>query len=134
MKKIINTYIYGMGIGGILYIISLALSNVQTQTFSNIASCLFFSGLMGLVSLIYDWKKIPFILQNLLHFLGIFLLVYAINYYNGWINPDYFVPFFIRFLIIYLIVWLCIYLLNYQTSKEINKKLQERRQGKKRNQ
>ncbi|WEM59555.1 DUF3021 family protein [Streptococcus parauberis] len=104
MKKIINTYIYGIGIGGIIYSLSLLFSDVNSQTISNIVSCLFISGFMGLASLIYDIEKLPFLYKSLIHLISISSLVYLMNIYNGWLNPNQYLGFFIQFLIIYLII------------------------------
>lgn len=127
MKKIINTYIYGIGIGGIIYSLSLLFNDVNSQTISNIVSCLFISGFMGLASLIYDIEKLPFLYKSLIHLISISSLVYLMNIYNGWLNPNQYLGFFIQFLIIYLIIWAIVFYLNYSTSNTINKKLKEKR-------
>ncbi|ARJ51446.1 DUF3021 domain-containing protein [Staphylococcus lutrae] len=127
MKKIINLYIYGIGIGGIIYSLSLIVGGVETQTVSNIVSCLAFSGFMGIASLYYDIKNWSLLQKSICHFLTIALIVFAMNVYNHWFSPKEYLGFFLEFSVIYIIIWLCTYFLNYRSSREINKKLRERR-------
>ncbi|KHD44998.1 DUF3021 domain-containing protein [Streptococcus hongkongensis] len=130
MKKIINAYIYGIGIGGIIYSACLLLSDVTTQSISNIVSCLLISGFMGIASLIYNLEQIPFIYQNVIHFISISGLVFLMNSYNGWLSKEDYLSFFIQFFIIYLIVWIIVSYLNYSKTSIINKKLAERQASK----
>lgn len=126
MKKLINMYIYGIGIGGIIYSFCLLVGDVETQTLSNIISCLAFSGFMGLASLYYDIEKWSFLKQSFCHFLTIAFIVFGMNTYNHWLSPREYLGFFLEFSLVYIVVWLCIYFLNYRSSQEINKKLRER--------
>lgn len=127
MKKLINMYIYGIGIGGIIYSFCLFAGGIESQTLSNIVSCLAFSGLMGLASLYYDIESWSFLQKSGCHFLTIALIVFAMNAYNQWLSPKEYLGFFLEFSLIYIVVWLCIYFLNYRSSQEINKKLRERK-------
>ncbi|CAM4138160.1 hypothetical protein AT575_08825 [Streptococcus penaeicida] len=126
MKKMINMYIYGIGIGGIIYSFTLLVGGVETQTLSNIVSCLAFSGFMGLASLYYDIEKWSFLQQSACHFLTIALMVFGMNTFNHWLSPKEYLGFFLEFSLVYLIIWIIIYILNYRSSQEINKKLRER--------
>ncbi|MGL6299833.1 DUF3021 domain-containing protein [Streptococcus iniae] len=130
MKKIINAYIYGIGVGGIIYMLSLLASDVKTQTISNIVSCLIFSGFMGVVSMIYHLEKLSFMIKTSLHFVGISIIVFGMNYYNNWLKMEHFSGFFLNFIVIYLLVWLMIFLLNYHSSRLINQKLAKKKRAK----
>ncbi|GFG48554.1 UNVERIFIED_CONTAM: DUF3021 domain-containing protein [Streptococcus canis] len=126
MKKVIHMYFYGIGIGGIIYSLSLMVAGIKTQTASKMVSCLVFSGLMGLASLYYDIENWSFLQKSACHFLTTVLIVFAMNTYNHWLSPQEYLGFFLEFSFIYLIIWLCIYVLNYRSSQAINQKLRER--------
>ncbi|VDC43721.1 hypothetical protein FMV2238Y02_22300 [Streptococcus canis] len=93
MKKVIHMYFYGIGIGGIIYSLSLMVAGIKTQIVSNMVSCLVFSGLMGLAVLYYDSENWSFLQKSACHFLTTALIVFAMNTYNHWLSPQEYLGF-----------------------------------------
>ncbi|MBM7635225.1 DUF3021 domain-containing protein [Streptococcus saliviloxodontae] len=125
--KIIKSFIIGVGIGQLFYLISIFLAGVQTQTLANMASVALLSGLMGIASLVYDWRQLSLLRQSLFHYVLILALAMIMNLYNHWLPLSYFSLFILEFSIIYLIIWSLLYMKTRWTITKINQTLVENR-------
>ena len=102
-------------------------NNVTTKTTHQITSVVLVSGLIGIVSMIFEVDVIPITWEILIHF----CLVYGLN---SWLNMligtttsfIWSLPFLGEFFLTYLIIWLVIYISFNHRIKNINKKLQEK--------
>lgn len=129
MKKIIDTWMYGVGIGMFWYVLSLLIWKVPGQGTGQIMVTLICSGLMGLSAFIYDNKTKSLLFKTTLHFLVIFALVWLMQALNGWsvtIDLGTFLFFFIEFAVIYLLTWCFIYSIEKRKIAKINEKLRKK--------
>ena len=102
-------------------------NNVTTQTTHQITSVVLVSGLIGIVSMIFEVDVIPITWEILIHF----CLVYGLN---SWLNMligtttsfIWSLPFLGEFFLTYLIIWLVIYISFNHRIKNINQKLHEK--------
>ena len=131
MKYIKGAVIYiliGIGFGGLCYLYFLWQSGAETQTVQQIMNVVFISGLIGLVSMIFESETLPVIWQFIIHFCLVYSLDSCLNLLNG-ITTSFIWSwrFLAEFFITYLVIWLFIYLSFSARVKNINKKLQERK-------
>lgn len=127
LKRGIVYFLVGVGFGGLLYLFFLWQNNVTTQTTHQITSVVLVSGLIGIVSMIFEVGVIPITWEILIHF----CLVYGLN---SWLNMligtttsfIWSLPFLGEFFLTYLIIWLVIYISFNHRIKNINQKLQEK--------
>lgn len=125
MRRLVHYFVVGIGFGSASYILNLLIFGF-TPTWSNVLVTWFFSGLMGLAALIFNWDSQPAWLLHLVHLLAIFSLVLAMLAINGWYVPLGYewLSFLFSFLMIYLAIYLYLLWLNWQSVQKINGKLQ----------
>lgn len=129
IRKIAIYAIVGVGFGGVVYVLSLLSGGVQTQTVSQIVNVVWISGLIGLVTMIYELESPPLLWQILLHFIAVYGLIFLMNKLNYLVNPLS-VNFFAGFVMTYLVIWFVVYLTFFRRVSRINRKLQENRENK----
>ena len=129
IRKIVIYAIVGVGFGGVVYVLSLLSGGVQTQTVSQIVNVVQISGLIGLVTMIYELESPPLLWQILLHFIAVYGLIFLMNKLNYLVNPLS-VNFFAGFVMTYLVIWFVVYLTFFRRVSRINRKLQENRENK----
>ena len=130
MRKLLEAFLIGIGYGTIVYVSCLYIQGVETQTLSNIASVALFSGVIGIVSLIFLVDALALKWQLLIHFLAVFGLIVGMNAYNGF-TDQFFHPLFLGgFVLIYVLVWLVVLYLTHEKVNRINHKLEEKRKNK----
>lgn len=125
MKKVGMAFVIGIGIGSFAFLWQLAFRNMA-PSMSNVVSVSLTSGLMGVVSLIYENNRLSFFVKTLLHFSLIAFLASLCNLYNGWIRLEQVFLSLPSLVLTYLIIWLGMYLNNRVSAKKINQHLQER--------
>lgn len=129
MRKIYAAVLEGLKNGALIYLCFLFCGIQPTPvTSQNIASILFFSGVIGVVSLIFENDHWPFVLNLLIHFLvtaGLFTLT---MFYNGWGSYVTSMAYLMNFLVAYVVVWLANLLANHWRIQKINEALSRRKQ------
>jgi hypothetical protein len=130
MRKIVRSFLIGIGYGSIIYILSLYVQNVEIQTLSNITSVVLISGLIGVCSLIFTTDFLNFKWQLVLHFFIVLSLIIAMNVYNGFTGQFLTFGFLGGFVLVYLVVWSLMIYITHEKVERINKKLQQRKKNK----
>ncbi|MBF7094746.1 DUF3021 domain-containing protein [Streptococcus sp. HF-1907] len=131
MKKLINSFIVGVGIGDLISCLLLASSHVGTLSLANVFSVAIFSGIIGIISyILFDWMDAPLQRKLLIHFIVVMGIIYAMYHFNDWIVGNPLIA-ICRFAVIYGLIWLFVRYMIHQRISKINQKLQERRQLKK---
>lgn len=125
MKKIVEAYLIGVGIGALMYVLAIWLAKAETQTLSNITSCVLSSGFIGIASLIYENERLSPVLKTVIHFSSVFLIVMGMNFYNHWTSPSHLFIFFLEFLVVYMIIWTFFYGMEKHRIAAINKKIEK---------
>lgn len=130
MKKYVDYWMYGVGIGATWYVANLFFWKIAEQTTSQILVTLFFSGLMGLSALIYELEKGSELVKTSLHFGVALALVAGMTSLNSWVDwtadLGFLFGFLIQFGLTYLAIWTLLYLLNRQQIKRINENLRKK--------
>lgn len=130
MKYIKGAIVYiliGIGFGGLCYLFFLWQSGVKTQTVQQIANVVFTSGLIGLVSMIFEVEAFAMTWKLIIHFCLVYSINSWLNLMNG-ITTSFFWSweFLVEFTLIYLVIWLVLYINFNHRVKNINQKLQEK--------
>lgn len=124
-RKIIVYFLAGIGFGSIIYIGSLWASGIETQTLQQITNVVWISGLIGLISMIFETEKISFIAQLIIHFIVTYGLIVMMNHLNHSLTSPHTWYFFGVFVLIYLSVWLVVFFTFYKRIRNINHRLNE---------
>ncbi|GCF93244.1 hypothetical protein NRIC_11350 [Enterococcus florum] len=124
MGKAGKTIIQSIGIGcGIFTFFSMVYVNqeIRTMAFSFIG----LSIVIGLLSLIYEYEKIPLLLRTMIHLGGSFLAFMAIAVINQWFTLKFIVVLFasLFFLLIFFAIWSGYYIKYRRDVEQINQKL-----------
>lgn len=126
MKKILTSFVMGIGIGQFFYIACLYIFKAGAQPPQTILMVAVISGFMGLAGLIYDLPKLPILAKSLLHFSMIALLVVAVNLAMGYrfhLSLAAIVGFLGSFALIYLLIWVVLYWVEKKKIEAINDRL-----------
>lgn len=131
--KIIKTLIvyamYGIMVGATMYLLVMMTGvHVFSVTPVNIVALFVLSGLIGLLSRLFDGDRLSFIQQLSIHFVATFVLVVAVNAVMHWhfLSTDTWVRFGLIFLAVYFVVWLGWYVQTRLTADSMNAQLQAR--------
>ncbi|MGT2865542.1 DUF3021 domain-containing protein [Streptococcus fryi] len=128
MKTYWDAWVSGVGLGMMVYVSLLWLSQVHAQGFSQILIVMLGSGMMGLASLIYRIDSWSLLRQSISHLIVILGLVVAMGLMNGWFDTsqrDFVMVFLGQFILIYLLIWVVAYYLNSKRVKHINAVLKD---------
>ncbi|HHU65755.1 DUF3021 domain-containing protein [Streptococcus sp.] len=127
IKRAIVYILIGIGFGGLCYLFFLWQSGAKTQTVQQIANVVFTSGLIGLVSMIFEGEAFAMTWKLIIHFCLVYSINSWLNLMNG-ITTSFFWSwdFLVEFTLIYLVIWLVLYINFNHRVKNINQKLQEK--------
>lgn len=129
LRKMIIYYLIGVGFGGLIYIVSLWSVSASQQTVGQITNVVLLSGLIGLISMIFESDSLPFTVQLVIHFVLVYAVILLMNWLGGndvlwnWL-------FFGNFILTYLVVWAVVYYTFYRRVSNINRKLAEKKRSK----
>lgn len=127
LKNVIRHGIIGVSYGAITYLLVIAFGvQGSVVTAKNVFSVLIMSSLIGIVTLIFDYERITFLLSLCIHFIATFLLVIGMVWYNGWLTGRLSFSGLYIFLTIYIIIFLINFILSRQLANKINKQLKAR--------
>ncbi|MGE7952428.1 DUF3021 domain-containing protein [Lysinibacillus xylanilyticus] len=83
---------------------------------------------IGLLSIIFEIERLPFISQLILHLIAVTLCVMVAGYFGRWFDHSSITYVLISEVIIYCIVWCIIYVLQLIDIAEINHAIQKRKE------
>lgn len=124
MKKVVNYFMVGVGIGSFLYTLSLLMYGFE-PTWENALVDWLASGLMGVSALIDEHPKWSEAKKRLLSILTIYGLVMGMLLYNAWLPLElgYIISGSLQFLLIYGLIALYFAWQNKESVRRINQKL-----------
>ncbi len=125
-KDLLNSFLIGVGFGATVYLLFIAFGVEPKATTLNVLSVLVISGLIGILSLIFDVVEWPYLVTLFVHFLGTFSLVMLMIWINEWPIWQSFISFFLNFVGIYLIIWFIVKLKLSVSVNSVNQRLRER--------
>ncbi|MCP0886105.1 DUF3021 domain-containing protein [Ligilactobacillus sp. WILCCON 0076] len=134
IKEILNSFFIGVGIGATTFLLFIVFSFSKPEylTSFTVLSVLFISGMVGILSVIFDLIDMPFLFLLLIHFTGTFVLMLLLMHLNNWVPWSDTLQFFLEFGFIYLIIWFYVKLKMSLTLRKANEKIQKRNKEKKR--
>ncbi|MEY9970468.1 MULTISPECIES: DUF3021 domain-containing protein [unclassified Lysinibacillus] len=83
---------------------------------------------IGLLSIIFEIERLPFITQLILHLIAVTLCVMIAGYFGRWFEHSGIKYVLISEAIIYLIVWCILYVLQKNDIEKINYEIQKRKE------
>ncbi|MEY9977475.1 DUF3021 domain-containing protein [Lysinibacillus sp. RC79] len=83
---------------------------------------------IGLLSIIFDIERLPFITQLILHLIAVTLCVMIAGYFGRWFEHSGIKYVLISEAIIYLIVWCILYVLQKNDIEKINQEIRKRKE------
>lgn len=83
---------------------------------------------IGLLSIIFEIERLPFISQLILHLIAVTLCVMVAGYFGRWFDHSGITYVLISEAIIYFIVWCIIYVLQLIDIAEINHEIKKRKE------
>lgn len=129
-RNVINCFLNGIGYGATTFLLFIAFNNIPNVTAFNVLSVLIISGLIGVLTLVFDLDRWAYFVELLIHFFGTFSLILLMMWLNHWLVAQNLLGFIISFLLIYLIILLTVELKISFDIKRVNNKLAERHKNK----
>lgn len=83
---------------------------------------------IGLLSIIFDIERLPFIAQFILHVIAVTLCVLIAGYFGRWFEHSSIPSIFISEAIIFFFAWCIIYVLQKNDIAKINQVIQKRKE------
>lgn len=130
MAKVIKYFAIGVLLGSFSFLAILLFSGDMLVQPQAVLSLFFFSGLIGLVSMIFEKEWLNFPLRLLIHFCFTVLIVGAMAYFGGWmrhVETGQIPSFIITVGIVYVIVWVMLYFADVINTKKMNAVLRKRK-------
>lgn len=130
MKKVGLYALVGIGIGMIWTCVGWYLAKAPNQSLAQISTVVVVSALMGIASLIYEFRGWSLLTCSLLHAMTVFSLTVVMIQLNGWLDfttKGQLLSFFVEFMGIYVVIYLFLYFSNRKKAQVINQKLAEKK-------
>ncbi|WP_427109889.1 DUF3021 domain-containing protein [Lysinibacillus xylanilyticus] len=83
---------------------------------------------IGLLSIIFDIERLPFIAQFILHVITVTLCVLIAGYFGRWFEHSSITSIFVSEAIIFFFAWCIIYILQKNDIAKINQVIQKRKE------
>lgn len=123
-EKFFNYFVTGVGFGEFSYLAILTFVNPGiAPTALGFASVLVVSGLVGILSLIFE-TDLPFTVALLIHLVGTFILVLLMGVINKWALN---LLTLVLFILVYASIWAVVILTQLSTIRKINEKIKSRK-------
>lgn len=125
--KAMRYFLIGVLLGSFSFLLIGLFQGGITATVRGIISLFFFSGLIGIVSMIFetDWFNFP--IRLLIHMVITIIIVGLIMFTAGWQIINHKLDFIFTVVIMYAIVWLIMYLSDIVGTKKINEAIRKRK-------
>lgn len=125
--KAMRYFLIGVLLGSFSFLLIGLFQGGITATVRGIISLFFFSGLIGIVSMIFetDWFNFP--IRLLIHMVITIIIVGLMMFSAGWQIINHKLDFVFTVIIMYAIVWLIMYLSDIVGTKKINEAIRKRK-------
>lgn len=130
MAKVIKYFAIGVLLGSFSFLAILLFSGGMMVQPQAVLSLFFFSGLIGLVSMIFEVERFNFPIKLLIHILMTLIIVGLMMYFAGWWHVlviGHLISFLITVFIVYVVVWIMLYLADVTDTKKMNAVIQRRK-------
>ena len=127
-RKLVWYFLIGIGFGSLSFVATLWLEGTQSQTVPQITNVIWVSGLIGIISMIFELERPPFFFRLILHFFLVYALVCLMNNLNHYYWPILSFELLGNFMVSYLIIWTIVYFFLTRRLGRINQRLAEKRE------
>lgn len=137
MKIAMRHILAGLGFGSVSYLVILMTTSFVNQieiplSSGHILAILIMSALIGLLSMIFESDRLPFLMEFVIHLIGTAILVWATGSISGCFHTNINAPeIWLNFLIIYIVIWIVIQFNQEKKVSAINQVLVKRKENKK---
>lgn len=128
--KISKYFSVGVLLGSFSFLLVVLFDGSMVVESKAVASLFFFSGLIGLVSMIFETEWFNFPIRLLIHILITGLIVLLMMYLAGWLEHivlAHISVFLLTFILLYIVVWMMLYLADVTNAKKINNVIKKRK-------
>jgi len=130
MLKVVKYFAIGVLLGSFSFLLIILLGGEMMVSPKGVLSLFFFSGLIGIVSMIFEAEWFNFPIRLLIHLLITIVIVGMMMYFAGWWNQvvaGHVVSFLTSVGITYVGVWVMLYLADVINTKKMNAVLRKRK-------
>lgn len=130
MAKVIKYFAVGVLLGSFSFLSILLFSGGMMVEPQGVLSLFFFSGLIGLVSMIFETERFNFQIKLLIHILMTLIIVGLMMFFAGWwhaLVTEHILSFLITVFLIYIVVWVMLYLADVTNTKKMNAVIRKRK-------
>ncbi|ALB27937.1 DUF3021 domain-containing protein [Companilactobacillus heilongjiangensis] len=128
--KVVKYFAIGVLLGSFSFLLIILLGGEMMVSPKGVLSLFFFSGLIGIVSMIFEAEWFNFPIRLLIHLLITIVIVGMMMYFAGWWNQvvaGHVVSFLTSVGITYIGVWVMLYLADVINTKKMNAVLRKRK-------
>jgi len=128
--KVVKYFAVGVLLGSFSFLLIILLGGEMMVSPKGVLSLFFFSGLIGIVSMIFEAEWFNFPIRLLIHLLITIVIVGMMMYFAGWWNQvvaGHVVSFLTSVGITYVGVWVMLYLADVINTKKMNAVLRKRK-------
>lgn len=128
--KVVKYFAIGVLLGSFSFLLIIILGGGMMVSPKGVLSLFFFSGLIGIVSMIFEAEWFNFPIRLLIHLLITIVIVGMMMYFAGWWNQvvaGHVVSFLTSVGITYVGVWVMLYLADVINTKKMNAVLRKRK-------
>lgn len=128
--KVVKYFAIGVLLGSFSFLLIILLGGEMMVSPKGVLSLFFFSGLIGIVSMIFEAEWFNFPIRLLIHLLITIVIVGMMMYFAGWWNQvvaGHVVSFLTSVGITYVGVWVMLYLADVINTKKMNAVLRKRK-------
>ncbi|KRM16800.1 hypothetical protein FD31_GL000473 [Companilactobacillus nantensis DSM 16982] len=130
MAKVIKYFAVGVLLGSFSFLSVVLFSGRMLVEPKAVLALFFFSGLIGLVSMIFETDRFIFPIKLLLHIIMTLIIVGVMMYSAGWwtsIVNGHILSFMVTVVATYIAVWVMLYLADVTNTKKINAAIRKRK-------
>ena len=128
--KVVKYFAIGVLLGSFSFLLIILLGGEMMVSPKGVLSLFFFSGLIGIVSMIFEAEWFNFPIRLLIHLLITIVIVGMMMYFAGWwhqVVAGHVVSFLTSVGITYVGVWVMLYLADVINTKKMNAVLRKRK-------
>lgn len=130
MAKVIKYFAVGVLLGSFSFLSIVLFGGGMLVEPKAVLALFFFSGLIGLVSMIFETDRFIFPIKLLLHIIMTLIIVGVMMYSAGWwtsIVNGHILSFMVTVVATYIAVWVMLYLADVTNTKKINAAIRKRK-------
>ncbi|GLC87119.1 DUF3021 domain-containing protein [Lysinibacillus piscis] len=98
-----------------------------SELFEQVIIAILLGAAIGLLTIIFEWERLAFTIQLLIHLLAVTICVLVAGYFGQWFEHSGVLYVLLSEAIIYILVWLILHVLQTRDIEKINREIQKRK-------